>query len=98
MNTYSVTEELNRTFGEKGTESRMMAENLAWQEYDAQVLIDARKSVGMTQETLAEKLNTSKSYISKVEHGIIAPSVATFFRMLGVMGYQMELKRSFATI
>ena len=43
MLTYNVSEELNRTFGEPGTESRKQAENQAWEEYNAQILLDARK-------------------------------------------------------
>jgi len=98
MNTYNISEELDRTFGAKGTESRKAAEELAWQEYDAQVLLDARKQAGITQQELADKLNTSKSYISKVEHGKVIPSISTFFRMLHAMGFSMELKRSVAVL
>ena len=98
MNTYNISAELDRTFGEKGTESRKLAEDKAWQEYDAQVLLDARKAAGMTQQALAEKLQTSKSYISKVENGLITPSISTFFRMLNAMGFSMELKKSVAVI
>ena len=43
MQTYSVSEELNRTFGAPGTESRRKAEEQAWEEYNAQILLDARK-------------------------------------------------------
>ena len=98
MNTYNISAELDRTFGAKGTESRKLAEEKAWQEYDAQVLLDARKAAGMTQQNLAERLQTSKSYISKVENGIITPSISTFFRMLNAMGFSMELKKSVAVI
>ena len=98
MNTYSISAELDRTFGKKGTENRKLAEEKAWQEYDAQVLLDARKAAGITQQALAEKLDMSKSYISKVEHGIVTPSISTFFRMLNAMGFSMELKKSVAVI
>ncbi len=98
MNTYSISEELDRAFGKKGTESRRLAEDKAWQEYDAQVLLDARKSAGMTQQALAERLQTSKSYISKVENGVVTPSITTFFRMLNAMGFSLELKKSVSTI
>lgn len=98
MNTYNISEELDKTFGAKGTESRRLAEEKAWQEYDAQVLLDARKAAGMTQQTLADKLQTSKSYISKVENGVVTPSITTFFRMLNAMGFSMELKRNVSGI
>ena len=67
MQTYNVSEELNRTFGTPGTESRRQAENQAWEEYNAQILLDARKESGMTQSELADKIGADKSYISRVE-------------------------------
>lgn len=53
--TYNVSEELNRTFGLPGTDSRKEAENQAWEEYNAQILLDARKEAGMTQIEFAER-------------------------------------------
>lgn len=43
IQTYNVSDELNHTFGAPGTESRKHAENQAWEEYNAQILLDARK-------------------------------------------------------
>ncbi|MCF0219944.1 MAG: helix-turn-helix transcriptional regulator, partial [Muribaculaceae bacterium] len=65
MQIYNVSEELNRTFGEPGSESRKEAENQAWEEYNAQILLDARKKAGMTQSELAQKIGADKSYISR---------------------------------
>jgi hypothetical protein len=45
MQIYNVSEELDRTFGAEGTESRREAERQAWEEYNAQILLDARKSI-----------------------------------------------------
>lgn len=55
MQTYNVSEELNRTFGAPGSESRRKAENQAWEEYNAQILLDASKEAGLTQSKLADK-------------------------------------------
>lgn len=92
MQTYNVSEELNRTFGTPGTESRERAENQAWEEYNAQILLDARKESGMTQSELAEKIGTDKSYISRVERGLTIPSISTFYRMVSAMGLSVELR------
>lgn len=92
MQTYNVSEELDRTFGAPGTESRRQAENQAWEEYNAQILLDARKEVGMTQSELAEKIGTDKSYISRVERGQTIPSISTFYRMVSAMGLTVELR------
>lgn len=92
MQTYNVSEELNRTFGTPGTESRRQAENQAWEEYNAQILLDARKESGMTQSELAEKIGADKSYISRIERGLIIPSISTFYRMISAMGLTVELR------
>ena len=92
MQTYNVSEELNRTFGVPGTESRRQAENQAWEEYNAQILLDARKEAGLTQSQLAEKIGADKSYISRVERGLTIPSISTFYRMVSAMGLSVELR------
>lgn len=92
MQLYNVSEELNKTFGAPGTESRIEAEKQAWEEYNAQILLDARKESGMTQSQLAEKIGTDKSYISRVERGLTIPSISTFYRMVSAMGFTVELR------
>ncbi|MDE6369372.1 MAG: helix-turn-helix domain-containing protein [Muribaculaceae bacterium] len=92
MHTYNVSEELNRTFGIPGSESRRLAENQAWEEYNAQILLDARKKSGMTQSQLAEKIGADKSYISRIERGLTIPSISTFYRLVSAMGRTVELR------
>lgn len=92
MQTYNVSEELNRTFGNPGTDSRRRAEDKAWEEYNAQILLDARKECGMTQSELAYKIGADKSYISRVERGLTVPSISTFYRMVAAMGRTVELR------
>lgn len=92
MQIYNVSEELNHTFGIPGSESRKEAENQAWEEYNAQILLDARKECGMTQSELAEKIGADKSYISRVERGLTIPSISTFYRMVSAMGLTVELR------
>ena len=46
----------------------------------------------MTQQQLAEKIGTSKSYISKVENGEIIPSVGAFYRMIHALGMQVVIQ------
>lgn len=89
---YSVSEELNQVFGNHGTDSRKEAERQAWEEYNAQILLDARKQAGMTQSELAEKIGADKSYVSRIERGLIVPSISTFYRMVSAMGLSVELR------
>ena len=50
---YDVSAELEKEFGAKGTPQREAAINHAWEEYNAQILLDARKNAGLTQAELA---------------------------------------------
>lgn len=89
---YDVSADLDTIFGAPGTESRKKAEDIAWQEYNAQILLDARKNAGLTQEALAERIGASKGYISRLERGITVPTIATFYRIISAMGLTIELK------
>lgn len=88
---YDISAELEREFGAKGSETRRKAVDEAWGEYNAQVLLDARKQAGLTQAELAERLGTDKSYISKVERGLTVPTVSTLYRIAAAMGLRVEL-------
>jgi len=48
----------------------------------------------MTQAELAEKVQTTKSYISKVENDVIIPSVGTFYRMISALGMRVEVVKT----
>ncbi len=91
-NLYDVSAELDQVFGPQGSESRREAEDLAWQEYNAQILLDARKNAGLTQEALAERIGANKGYISRIERGQTIPSIATFYRIVSAMGLSVELR------
>lgn len=89
---YDVSAELEKEFGAIGSESRQMAEDKAWEEYNAQILLDARKKAGLTQQELAKRIGTDKGYISRVERGLIIPSVSTLYRIASAMGLSVELR------
>lgn len=50
-----------------------------------------RKEVRMAQGELAEKLHVTKSYISRVENGLITPSVTVFYRIIEALGMRVEI-------
>ena len=89
---YDVSAELAREFGEVDTKSRAEATAKAWEEYNAQILLDARKNARLTQAELAERIGADKSYISRIERGITVPTVATLYRIAAAMGLTVELK------
>lgn len=47
---YDVSAELAKEFGEIGTPEREKNVERAWEEYNAQILLDAQKNAGLTVE------------------------------------------------
>ena len=89
INDYSAI--LAQKYGEEGTLQRAKFNEEAYEFYTSQILLDARKEAKMTQSELADKLNVTKSYISKIEKGVITPSVATFYRIMNALGMKVEV-------
>ena len=82
---------LDKKFGKEGTPERALAEEKAYSFYSGQILHDARKEANMTQAELAKLTHTTKSYISKIENGIITPSVGAFYRIISALGMRVEV-------
>jgi transcriptional regulator with XRE-family HTH domain len=60
---------------------------------DAATLIrQTRKRHGLDQRALARRARTSQGQISKIERGVISPSVSTIERLLAVMGERLQLE------
>lgn len=89
---YDISAELEEEFGPKGSASRKSAEDKAWEEYNAQILLDARKNAGLTQQELAERIGADKGYVSRLERGLTIPSVSTLYRIAAAMGLAVELR------
>ena len=83
--------ELDRKYGNPGTKEREQFEEEAWNFYSGQILQDARREAKVTQAELAERTQTTKSYISKVENGVITPSVGMFYRIIAALGMRVEV-------
>ena len=82
---------LDKLFGESGTEQRIEAEEKAYAFYSGRLIEDARKHANMTQLELAQKIGTSKTYISRVENGYVEPKVSTFYRIMSALGCKVEV-------
>lgn len=67
--------------GEIGTESRNRYEEGAQMFIVSEMLKTARKAAKLTQEQLAEKAGTKKSYISKLENGKGNIQLSTLIRI-----------------
>ena len=82
---------LDEKFGKIGSPQRAKAEEEAYNFYSGQILQNARKEAKITQLELAKRAHTTKSYISKIENGIIVPSVGMFYRIIAALGMRVEV-------
>ena len=64
----------------------------ATREEVAQQLREVRKSQGMTQELLADRVGTKKSNISRLESGRYNPSLDLLVKVAGGLGKQIQVK------
>ncbi|TVZ26521.1 helix-turn-helix protein [Gillisia sp. Hel_I_86] len=79
-------------YGNKGTEKR--------EKYDAEslsfrlgvMLKEARKSAQLTQEQLAERTGTKKSYISRIERGLSDIQITTYQKLIEIgLGKELNI-------
>ena len=89
---YDVDAWMDEVLGKEGTPERERNRERAWEEYNAQILLDARKNAHLTQSELATRIGANKGYISKIERGLIVPSVATLYKIAAAMGLSVELR------
>jgi ribosome-binding protein aMBF1 (putative translation factor) len=85
----------DKHYGKPGTEKRDRLEE-GYDDFRLGALIhDARIEKGLTQEELAEKIGTTKSYISKIENNIKEVRFSTLKKIveLGLGGHlQLSIK------
>jgi ribosome-binding protein aMBF1 (putative translation factor) len=91
MELFDVDAQLDEAFGPEGSASRKAAEQRADAFFTGQIIEDARKNANLTQEELAQRIGTNKSYISRVETGRTEPKVSTFYRIAAALGLQVSL-------
>ena len=88
---YDVSALLDEELGAVGTPERQKNTDKAWEEYNAQIFLDACKNAGLTQAEL-ERIGADKGYISRIECGLIVPSVSTLYRISAAMGLTVKLR------
>lgn len=83
---------LDIKYGKIGTKKRDEFEERAQYFVISEVLKEARKEANMTQQQLAEKIGTKKSYISRVENGKCDIQLSTLYRIFeSGLGKQINL-------
>ena len=91
-NAKNFDELLDAKYGKIGTEKRDKFEEKAQYFVISEMLKEARKEAKMTQEQLAEKVGTKKSYISRLENGKCDIQLSTLYRIFEFgLGKQINL-------
>ena len=91
MNCSSLDELLNVEFGNVGTATRDEFDRETEAFCLAQTLKEERKRAGLTQEELANKIGTKKTYISRLENGKADIQLSTLFRIFEGLGKRVTL-------
>lgn len=78
----SFTDHLDEQYGKKGTEKRNKYEE-DFEAFKLGVMLqELRKEQGLTQEQLAEKCGTTKTYISRIENDASDIRLSTLMRII----------------
>lgn len=91
MNCSSFDEILDEEYGAIGTTERIKFEAEAEAFCLAETLKEQRRLAGLTQQELADKIGTKKSYISKLENGHADIQLSTLFRIFAGLGKRVSL-------
>ncbi|MDP2363499.1 MAG: helix-turn-helix transcriptional regulator [Ignavibacteria bacterium] len=75
-------EHLEKQYGKKGTKKREIFEANSVAFRLGEMLKEERKKAKLTQEELAEKSGTKKTYISRIEAGKSDIQISTFYRII----------------
>jgi DNA-binding XRE family transcriptional regulator len=91
-NTQTLNEIKEKHFGKRGTKKREELE-AGYEMFKAGVLIQqTRQQLGMTQEELAIKVGTTKSYISKIENDLKEARISTLQKIVELgFGARLEV-------
>lgn len=56
-----------------------------------ELLKEARRRHGLSQQQLATRARTSQAAISRIERGLVSPSVSTLAKLLELVGEELRL-------
>lgn len=94
LTSYSAV--LAKKHGAVGTPEREEFDSRARTYYMGLLLQEARKEEHITQVELARRTGTSKSYISRIENGLIDPTFSSFMKIVNALNLRFELTRPIA--
>ncbi len=92
-NIKTFDEHLDSRYGKIGSEKRTEFEIKAKAFAIGEILREARKEAHMTQEQLAHKTGTRKSFISRIENGHSDIQLSTLYRLVEIgFGKKLNLR------
>ena len=92
LSTKTFDELLDIEYGKIGTTLRNEFEEQAQYFVISEVLRQGRKDANLTQEQLADKIGTKKSYISRLENGKCDIQLSTLYKIFEVgLGKRVDL-------
>jgi HTH-type transcriptional regulator / antitoxin HipB len=92
MNLTSIEDIISEDFGDVGTPERDEFELECDAFIIGEQLKEKRLKAGLTQEQLAEKIGTKKSFISRVERGHSDIQLSTLVKLFQGLGHNVRLR------
>lgn len=86
-------EVLDAKYGKVGTPERDNFRKEAYAFYMGQVIREARKEEKISQSELGRRIGANKSYISRIENGLIDPTISTLYSIITALGLRIEIVR-----
>lgn len=84
---------LDERYGAVGTPERETFRKEAYAYYMGQIIREARKEEKITQSELGKRIGANKSYISRIENGLIDPTISTIYSIITALGLRIEIVR-----
>lgn len=91
LNAHTFDEILDAEYGKPGTPEREKFDADSAAFCLAETLKEERLKAGLTQEQLAERIGTKKTYISRLENGKADIQLSTLFRIFEGLGRRVSL-------
>ncbi len=90
-NKRNIAAHLDAKYGKVGTESRTEFTEKAYNYMIAELLKDARKEAKLTQKELAERLEVTRPFVSKIERAESDIRISTLHRFVESLGGKLNI-------
>lgn len=82
---------MDSRYGKVGSSEREEFRREAYAYCMGQEIADARRKEKMSQSELAAMVGTDKTYISRIERGLIEPGIGLFCQIAHALGMKVEM-------